>query len=160
MKLHEIPQTTGGRKRKKRVGSGMGSGLGKTCGRGIKGSKARSGYSVRPGFEGGQMPLYRKLPHRGFNNKNFRQNYLIVNVSTLDKLSNAEVDRDLLVKVGAIARDPLPLKVLGNGEISRAVTVTADRFSASARAKIEAAGGKVIETAPASIDEANANSES
>ncbi len=148
MKLHELPQTTGGRKFKKRVGCGTGSGVGKTCGRGIKGSKARSGYSVRPGFEGGQMPLYRKLPHRGFNNKDFRTNYLIVNVSSIAKLSSKEVNREVLIKAGVIARDSLPLKVLANGEINHAVTVTAEKFSASARAKIEAAGGKVIELNP------------
>lgn len=147
MKLHNIPANTGGRKHKKRVGAGMGNPRGKTCGRGQKGSGARSGYSTRPGFEGGQMPLYRKLPRRGFNNKNFRTDYLIVNVGTLDKLELSEIDQAALVKVGAIARDPLPLKVLGNGEISRAVTVTAAKFSASARQKIEAAGGKVIEPA-------------
>lgn len=154
MKLHEIPQTTGGRKLKKRVGQGMGNPRGKTCGRGQKGSGARSGYSTRPGFEGGQMPLYRKLPRRGFNNKNFRQNYLIVNVSQLEKLDVTEIDRDTLAKLGVIARDQLPLKVLGNGEISRAVTITAEKFSVSAKEKIEAAGGKIVETAPAETSEA------
>lgn len=153
MKLHQLPKTTGGRKRKKRVGLGMGNPRGKTCGRGQKGAGSRSGHSVRPGFEGGQMPLYRKLPRRGFNNKNFTQNYIIVNVSSLDKLEEAEVNRDVLVSHSVIARDALPLKVLGNGELSRAITVTADKFSASAKAKIEAAGGKIIETTPAKPEE-------
>lgn len=148
MKLHNIPANTGGRKRKKRVGAGMGNPRGKTCGRGQKGSGARSGYSTHPGFEGGQMPLYRKLPRRGFNNKNFRQEYLIVNVGTLEKLEVKEIDREALVKLGVIARDALPLKVLGNGDLTRALTIKADKFSASARQKIEAAGGTAIEAQP------------
>lgn len=145
MKLHNIPETTGGRKPRKRRGCGMGSGMGKTCGRGHKGGKARSGYSVRPGFEGGQMPLYRRLPHRGFNNKNFRQEYVVVNVGTLESVSGSEVDREKLAEQGIVPRGELPLKVLGNGEIKRALTVSAHKFSASAKAKIEAAGGKAIE---------------
>ena len=146
MKLDKIPANTGGRKFKKRVGAGMGNPRGKTCGRGQKGSGARSGYSTYAGFEGGQMPLYRKLPHRGFNNKRFRTEYLEVNVSTLEKLEESEVDRKVLSSKGLIARDPLPLKVLGNGELSRAVSVKAEKFSASAKQKIEAAGGQAIIT--------------
>ena len=92
MKLSEIPPSTSGKRRRKRLGGGMGSGRGKTSTRGMKGSGARSGYSMYAGFEGGQMPLYRKLPRRGFNNKNFRTEYTIINVSTLDKLSESEFD--------------------------------------------------------------------
>ena len=146
MKLHQIPSSKGGRKFKKRVGAGMGNPRGKTCGRGQKGSGARSGYSTHPGFEGGQMPLYRKLPHRGFNNKSFRKEYIEVNVNVLDQLDDKEITRELLIQKGVIVRDPLPLKVLGNGEINRAITVYADKFSGTAKSKIEAAGGQAILT--------------
>ncbi len=106
--------------------------------------KARSGGGVRPGFEGGQMPLYRKLPHRGFNNVN-RVEFAVVNLSQIDKCEGEEIDRNVLVKNGVIRPADLLIKVLGNGEITRAITVAAQKFSASAKAKIEAAGGKVIE---------------
>jgi large subunit ribosomal protein L15 len=106
--------------------------------------KARSGGGVRPGFEGGQMPLYRKLPHRGFNNIN-RETFAVVNLSTIAKIGSDSVDRDALVRFGALRASSALFKVLGVGELSRAVTVSAHKFSASAKSKIEAAGGKVIE---------------
>ena len=144
MKLHTLPKIEGSTHRHKRLGCGIGSGHGKTCGRGHKGMKARSGGGVRPGFEGGQMPLYRKLPHRGFNNVN-RVEFAVVNLSQIDKCEGTEIDRNALVKAGLIRESDLLIKVLGNGEITRAVTVSAQKFSASAKAKIEAAGGKVVE---------------
>lgn len=145
MKLHQLPKDQGALQRRKRVGCGTGSGLGKTCGRGHKGQLARSGGSVRVGFEGGQMPLFRKLPQRGFNNKRFRVNYRVVNVGDLDKVEGAEVDAEVLLKAGLINSGNEPLKVLGHGELTKALTIKADKFSASARSKIEAAGGKVVE---------------
>ena len=144
MKLHTLPKIEGSTHRHKRLGCGRSSGHGKTSGRGHKGMKARSGGGVRPGFEGGQMPLYRKLPHRGFNNVN-RVEFAVVNLSQIDKCEGTEIDRNSLVKGGFIRQADLLVKVLGNGEITRAVTVSAQKFSASAKAKIEAAGGKVIE---------------
>jgi large subunit ribosomal protein L15 len=106
--------------------------------------KARSGGGVRTGFEGGQMPLYRKLPHRGFRNIN-RVEFAIVNLSSIEKVGGTEVDRDALVKAGFLRRTATLIKVLGQGEITRSVTVSAHKFSASAKARIEAAGGKVVE---------------
>jgi large subunit ribosomal protein L15 len=106
--------------------------------------KARSGGGVRPGFEGGQMPLYRKLPHRGFNNSN-RVEFAVVNLSSIDKAGVATVDRNALVHAGLLRSSSTLIKVLGNGEITRAVTVSAHKFSASAKAKIEKAGGKIVE---------------
>lgn len=144
MKLHTLPKIEGSTHRHKRLGCGRGSGHGKTSGRGHKGMKARSGGGVRPGFEGGQMPLYRKLPHRGFNNVN-RVEFAVVNLSQIDKCEGSEIDRNVLVKAGIVRAADLLVKVLGNGEISRPVTVVAQKFSASAKAKIEAAGGKVVE---------------
>ena len=144
MKLHTLPKIEGSTHRHKRLGCGRSSGHGKTAGRGNKGMKARSGGGVRPGFEGGQMPLYRKLPHRGFNNVN-RVEFAVVNLGQIDKCEGDDIDRDALVKSGAVRAADLLVKVLGNGEIKRAVTVRAQKFSASAKAKIEAAGGKVIE---------------
>lgn len=144
MKLHTLPKIEGSTHRHKRLGCGRSSGHGKTSGRGHKGMKARSGGGVRPGFEGGQMPLYRKLPHRGFNNVN-RVEFAVVNLSQIDKCEGTEIDRNALVKAGLIRESDLLVKVLGNGEISRAVTVSAQKFSTSAKAKIEAAGGKIVE---------------
>ena len=143
-KLHPLPKIEGSTHRHKRLGCGRSSGHGKTSGRGHKGMKARSGGGVRPGFEGGQMPLYRKLPHRGFNNVN-RVEFAVVNLSQIDKCEGSEIDRNVLVKAGIVRAADLLVKVLGNGEISRPVTVVAQKFSASAKAKIEAAGGKVVE---------------
>jgi large subunit ribosomal protein L15 len=146
MKLHELKNVPGAIHHKKRVGCGEGSGHGKTSGRGGKGQTARSGGSIRPGFEGGQMPLYRKLPHRGFNNKNFTIDYSVVNVGDLARIDEAvsDVTFDVLVKAGLVRGNSVRVKILGNGEISRALNVTAEKFSASAKEKIEKAGGQAI----------------
>jgi len=146
MRLHTLKNVKGAVHRKKRVGCGEGGGHGKTSGKGGKGQSARSGGSIRPGFEGGQMPLYRKLPHRGFNNYNFRTNYAVVNVGDLAKLdaSVTEVNIEALVKAGLIRADGALLKVLGDGEITRALKVTANKFTGSAKEKIEKAGGQAI----------------
>ncbi len=151
MKLHELKNVAGAIHRKKRVGCGEGGGHGKTSGRGGKGQSARSGSSIRPGFEGGQMPLYRKLPHRGFNNANYRVSYTTVNVGDLAKLADSvsEVNAEVLSQNGLIRRGETQIKVLGDGEITRAFKVTATKFTESAKAKIEKAGGQAISTAPA-----------
>ncbi|MEM0967516.1 MAG: 50S ribosomal protein L15 [Verrucomicrobiota bacterium] len=147
MKLHEVIDSNGSNRQKRRLGKGEGNGHGKTCGRGHKGSKSRSGYSIQPGFEGGQMPLFRKLPRRGFSNFKFHKGYAIVNLGDLGRLEDGvtEVDREVLVKAGLVRDNSMPLKVLGNGEIAAALTVKAAKFSASAKEKIEAAGGKAVE---------------
>ncbi len=146
MKLHELKNVKGAIHRKKRVGCGEGGGHGKTSGRGGKGQTARSGSSIRPGFEGGQMPLYRKLPHRGFNNYNFRTSYALVNLGDLARLdaSITEVNAAVLAQNGIIRPDGQKLKVLGDGEITRAFNITASKFSDAAKAKIEKAGGQAI----------------
>ena len=146
MKLHELKNVKGAIHRKKRVGCGEGGGQGKTSGRGGKGQSARSGSSIRPGFEGGQMPLYRKLPHRGFNNYEFRTEIAVLNVGDLANLdaSVTEVNAEILAKAGLIRADQAGLKILGDGEISRALKVTACKFSESAKAKLEKAGGQAI----------------
>jgi large subunit ribosomal protein L15 len=146
MKLHELSNIAGAVHRRKRVGCGEGGGHGKTSGRGGKGQTARSGGSIRPGFEGGQMPLYRKLPHRGFNQASFRLESSIVNVGDLATLEAAvtEVNAGVLAKAGLVRDAQVPVKVLGGGEIARALKVTAARFSASAKAKIEKAGGQAL----------------
>lgn len=146
MRLHTLSNVKGAVHRRKRVGCGEGGGHGKTCGRGGKGQTARSGGSIRPGFEGGQMPLYRKLPHRGFNNANFRTEYAIVNLADLAGLdaSITEVDRAVLTAAGLVRDDGSPVKVLGEGELNRALKVKAAKFSASAKARIEQAGGEAI----------------
>ncbi len=146
MRLHELSNRPGAVKRRKRVGCGEGGGHGKTSGRGGKGQTARSGSSIRPGFEGGQMPLYRKLPHRGFNNYNFRTNYDTVNVGELARLDESitEVDRDVLIKAGLIRGQYPLLKILATGEITRTFKVTANKFSAAAKEKIEKAGGETV----------------
>ena len=145
MKLNELSPAYGSAKAAWRKGRGPGSGNGKTAGKGHKGQNARSGGGVRPGFEGGQLPLYRKLPKRGFNNR-FAVNYAIVNVAALNKFEDgAVVDMDALV-AAKIVRKPLDgLKVLGNGELTKKLTVKATVFSATAKGKIEAAGGKIEE---------------
>ena len=145
MKLHELSPAQGSAKAAWRKGRGAGSGNGKTAGKGHKGQNARSGGGVRPGFEGGQLPLYRKLPKRGFKNR-FAVNYAIVNVAALNNFEDgAVVDMDALV-VAKIVRKPLDgLKVLGNGELTKKLTVKATIFSAVAKEKIEAAGGKTEE---------------
>jgi large subunit ribosomal protein L15 len=146
MKLHELTNVPGAVHRKKRVGCGEGGGHGKTSGRGGKGQSARSGSSIRPGFEGGQMPLYRKLPHRGFNNYNHRIEIAVINVGALASLDAniTEVNAKVLADKGLIRADDPKLKVLGDGEITRALKVTATKFSESAKAKIEKAGGQAI----------------
>ena len=145
MKLNELSPAQGSAKAAWRKGRGPGSGNGKTAGKGHKGQNARSGGGVRPGFEGGQLPLYRKLPKRGFKNR-FAVNYAIVNVAALNKFEDgAVVDLDALV-AAKIVRKPLDgLKVLGNGELTKKLTVKATVFSATAKEKIEAAGGKTEE---------------
>jgi large subunit ribosomal protein L15 len=146
MKLHELKNVDGAIHRKKRVGCGEGGGHGKTSGRGGKGQSARSGSSIRPGFEGGQMPLYRKLPHRGFNNYNFRTEIAVVNLRDLAGLDEkvTDVNAESLALAGLIRSGEVTVKVLGDGEITRALNVTAAKFSESAKAKIEKAGGKAI----------------
>ena len=146
MRLHELKNVKGAIHRKKRVGCGEGGGHGKTSGRGGKGQTARSGSSIRPGFEGGQMPLYRKLPHRGFNNYNHRVEFAIVNLGDLARLDAGvtEVDAAALAAAGFIRRGEKTVKILGDGELSRALKITAAKFSESAKAKIEKAGGQAI----------------
>ena len=142
MKLHELSPAPGSAKAAWRKGRGPGSGNGKTAGKGQKGQNARSGGGVRPGFEGGQLPLYRKLPKRGFKNR-FAVNYAIVNVETLNKFEDgAVVNLEALIAAGIISKPLDGLKVLGNGEITKKLTVEASVFSATAKEKIEAAGGK------------------
>ena len=142
MKLHELSPAPGSAKDAWRKGRGPGSGNGKTAGKGHKGQNARSGGGVRLGFEGGQLPLYRKLPKRGFKN-HFAKEYAIINVSDLNKFEDgATVNLETLMNAGIIRKPLCGLKVLGNGEITKKVTVEAAIFSASAKEKIEAAGGK------------------
>ena len=142
MKLHELSPAPGSVKDTFRKGRGPGSGNGKTAGKGHKGQNARSGGGVRPGFEGGQLPLYRKLPKRGFYNR-FATQYAVVNVSSLAKFEDgAVVDLEILRSCGIVKTNETKLKVLGNGEIANKITVKAAVFSASAKEKIEAAGGK------------------
>ena len=145
MKLHELSPAVGSAKANWRKGRGPGSGNGKTAGKGHKGQNARSGGGVRPGFEGGQLPLYRKLPKRGFNNAKFAKVYAIVNVATLNKYfeDGAVVDLEALLNAKIVRKAGDGLKVLGNGELTRKLTVKAAVFSASAKEKIEAAGGKI-----------------
>ena len=142
MKLHELSPAQGSAKPAWRKGRGPGSGNGKTAGKGHKGQNARSGGGVRPGFEGGQIPLYRKLPKRGFNNI-FAKNYAIVNVEDLNRFEDgAVVDMDALLAAKIIRKPMDGVKVLGNGELTKKLTVKAAVFSATAKEKIEAAGGK------------------
>ncbi len=146
MRLHTLKNVPGAVHRKKRVGCGEGGGHGKTSTRGGKGQSARSGSSIRPGFEGGQMPLYRKLPHRGFNNYEYRTSYAVINVGDLARLDAAisEVNAEVLAKAGLVRPGIKTLKILGDGEISRALKVTAQKFTGSAKAKLEKAGGQAI----------------
>ncbi|GAB2695942.1 50S ribosomal protein L15 [Paenibacillus thermoaerophilus] len=142
MKLHELASAEGSRHVRKRIGRGIGSGNGKTAGKGHKGQNARSGGGVRPGFEGGQNPLYRRLPKRGFVNR-YRTEYAIVNVSDLNKFAaGTEVTPELLKEAGLVTNALDGIKILGNGEITVALTVKANKFSQSAVEKIQAAGGK------------------
>jgi large subunit ribosomal protein L15 len=140
--LSNLAPAPGSRQTRKRVGRGPGSGLGKTSGRGHKGHKARSGGSTNPGFEGGQMPLYRRLPKRGFTNP-FKVTYQPVNLRDLAQVDGSEVTPETLAAAGLLIRASEPAKLLGHGDVGRAVTVRGLKVSASARAKIEAAGGRV-----------------
>ena len=147
MRLGELSPAMGATTAKKRLGRGIGSGLGKTSGKGHKGQWARSGGGVRPGFEGGQMPLIRRIPKRGFNN-HFKKVYSIVNLSVLEGLeANSVVDMAMLGEKGLIkiVKGSIGLKVLGNGTLTKALTVQASSFSASAKDAIEKAGGKAEE---------------
>lgn len=142
MKLHELRPAPGAKHERKTVGRGIGSGLGKTSGRGHKGQKARAGGGVRPGFEGGQMPLYRRIPKRGFVN-HFRVEYEIVHLEDLNRFDDGtEVTPELLQKARLVRRGGVGVKVLGDGELTKKLTVRAHRFSKSAEAKISAAGGR------------------
>ena len=145
MKLNEL--TSGGNAKAYRKGRGAGSGNGKTSGRGHKGQKARSGGGVRPGFEGGQMPLYRRLPKRGFNNKRFAPDYIIVNIADLEKFEGTEVTAAALAEQGIITLPKVNdgIKILGNGDLTKKLDVKATQFSASAKEKIEKAGGTATE---------------
>ena len=143
MKLYELSPAPGSKTEGKRKGRGAGTGNGKTAGRGHKGQNARSGGGVRPGFEGGQIPMYRRLPKRGFTNDMFKKVYAIINVADLDRFEEGtEVTVETLIAEGIIKDVKSGVKVLGNGEITKKLTVKANVFSASAKEKIEAAGGK------------------
>lgn len=142
MKLHELGPAAGSTTAPKRLGRGVGSGLGKTSGKGHKGAKARSGGGKRPGFEGGQMPLYRRVPKKGFTNI-FRTEYATVNVGQLEVFDNGTVVTAAMLKEAKIIRKTLDgVKVLGNGELTKKLSVEAAKFTASAKEKIEALGGK------------------
>ena len=143
MKLHELSPAEGSTREHYRKGRGAGSGNGKTAGKGHKGQNARSGGGVRPGFEGGQLPLYRKLPKRGFNNARFGKQYAVINVQSLNKFNDGDVvDSAALLVAGVINSVMDGIKVLGEGELTKKLTVKAKVFSASAKEKIEAVGGK------------------
>ena len=145
MYIHDLSNAPGEKKTTKRVGRGIGSGTGKTSTRGHKGQWARTGGGVRPNFEGGQMPLTRRVPKRGFNNAQFAHVYSEVNVGSLEIFENGtEVDAIALLEAGILSKiQPYGIKVLGNGELTKSITVKAEKFSASAVEKIEKAGGKV-----------------
>ena len=142
MKLHELSPNPGSTQTRKRVGRGAGSGLGKTSGKGHKGQNARSGGGVRVGFEGGQLPLFRRLSKRGFNNYEFRTVYATVNVGDLDRFEDGTtVTPELLIETGLVKKELDGIKVLGNGELTKKLTVKADKFSSTAKEKIENVGG-------------------
>ncbi len=147
MKLHDLSPTPGSRHRRRRVGRGESSGLGKTSGKGHKGQQSRSGASIRPGFEGGQMPLARRLPKKGFNNAQFKTKFAIVNVKDLEaKFSDGDtVNEESLKACGLVQGIYDAVKVLGNGDLAKKLTVSVDKVSASAKEKIEKAGGSVEE---------------
>lgn len=145
MELNSLRPALGSTKKNKRIGRGIGSGHGKTATKGHKGQKARSGGSVKPGFEGGQMPLQRRLPKRGFRPLE-RNEYVVINLQQLDVFdAGACVDRDAMDAKGVLKKSALPVKVLGNGEITKSLRIKADKFSKSAIEKIQAAGGSVEE---------------
>ena len=143
MRLHDLKPKPGARTRRKRIGRGRGSGMGKTSGRGTKGQLSRAGSSVRPGFEGGQMPIYRRLPKRGFNNARFTTTYLPVNLKALEEKfeAGACVDEEAIRNAGLANGKSDGVKILGVGKLTKKLTVVASAFSASAKAAIEAAGG-------------------
>ncbi len=147
MMIHEITRSVGRHKPRKRIGRGEGSGHGKTSGRGHKGAASRAGWKRRPGYEGGQMPLIRRMPKRGFSNVNFARLFHVVNIRHLEArcAEGAEVTAQTLAKAGLIRDTSLPLKILGDGELTKKLTVTAAKFSASAKAKSESAGGTANE---------------
>ena len=143
MKLYELSPNPGSVKTRKRVGRGAGSGLGKTSGKGHKGQNARSGGGVRVGFEGGQLPLFRRLSKRGFNNYEFRTVYATVNVGDLDRFEEGTtVTPELLIETGLVGKELDGIKILGNGKLTKKLTVKANKFSDTAREKIEKIGGK------------------
>ena len=143
MKLHELKPAEGSRKTRNRVGRGIGSGNGKTAGKGHKGQNARSGGGVRPGFEGGQTPLFQRLPKRGFTNIN-RKDFAIVNLESLNRFEDGtEVTPELLLETGIVSNVKSGVKILGNGQLEKKLTVKANKFSASAKEAIESAGGSV-----------------
>ncbi len=144
MKLHTIRPNEGATTTRKRVGRGIGSGLGKTSGKGHKGQNARSGGGVRPGFEGGQLPLFRRLPKRGFSNARFKVRYATINLSDLNKFEDgAVVTPELLKEMGLVKNRLDGIKVLGNGKLEKKLTVKAHKFSSTAQRKIESHGGKI-----------------
>ena len=144
MKLHELEPNFGSTKTRKRVGRGAGSGLGKTSGKGHKGQNARSGGGVNPVFEGGQLPLYRRLPKRGFSNYDFKVRYATINVSDLNRFDdNTLVTPALLKEVGLVKKGLDGIKVLGNGTLTKKLTIQANKFSKSAIVKIEESGSKI-----------------
>ncbi len=150
MRLNNIPANKDTGKNRKRLGRGRGSGHGKTSGRGHKGQKSRAGSSQRPGFESGHVPLYRRLPRRGFNNFNFHTQYAVVNVGDLSRVEETEViDKEALVKAGLVRKNAKLIKILGWGELESPVKIRADKFSTTAAEKIKAAGGEILENAPA-----------
>ena len=142
MKLHDMKPGEGARKARKRIGRGIGSGTGKTSGKGHKGQNARSGGGVRLGFEGGQIPLFQRLPKRGFTNIN-RKEYAIVNLDVLNRFDEGtEVSPELLIETGIVSNEKSGIKILGNGTLEKKITVKAHKFSASAKEAIEKAGGQ------------------
>ncbi len=144
MKLNELKYNEGSKKDIKRLGRGSSSGTGKTSGKGHKGQNARSGGGVRPGFEGGQLPLYRRLPKRGFSNAMFKKTYVVINVSDLNMFEDGTVvTPELLKEMGVIKKKLSGVKILGNGSIEKKLTVKANVFSSVAKQKIETAGGKI-----------------
>ena len=143
MKLNSLKPNEGASKSRKRVGRGPGSGLGKTSGKGHKGQNARSGGGVRPGFEGGQLPLFRRIPKRGFSNARFKTRYAVINLSDLDKFEDgAVITPELLKEMGLVKKQLDGIKVLGNGTLNKKLTVKAHKFSDVAKEKIEKSGGK------------------
>jgi len=144
MKINDLKPAAGSRKRNKRIGRGPGSGHGKTSCKGHKGQKSRSGGTKGPGFEGGQMPLHRRLPKRGFRNYPFRRDFTVINLERLSALVEDlnEVTPELLIERGVLSKSKSRIKILGNGDLSRPITIKAHAFSASALKKIESAGGK------------------